>query len=59
MGDAAGAGSVGSSAESLVQFERAVNTLPSRAVEAATAAKYRLEHFYKGVVSECADREGR
>ncbi|KAJ3040456.1 Serine/threonine-protein kinase [Rhizophlyctis rosea] len=63
MGDAQsvgnGGGSVGSSTDSLVQFERAVHTLPSRAVEAATAAKYRLEHFYKGVVSECADREGR
>ncbi|KAJ3055399.1 Serine/threonine-protein kinase, partial [Quaeritorhiza haematococci] len=40
-------------------FERSMEGLSKNSIDRATSAKYRLEHFYKSVVSECADREQR
>ncbi|KAJ3293854.1 Serine/threonine-protein kinase [Borealophlyctis nickersoniae] len=58
-GGHAGSNSVSSSAESIVAFDRAAESLSRTTLDRATSAKYRLEHFYKGVVTECADREAR
>ncbi|KAJ3148727.1 Serine/threonine-protein kinase [Geranomyces variabilis] len=40
-------------------FQRSSEGLSKATIDRATAAKYKLEHFYKGVVTECADREAR
>ncbi|KAI8917054.1 kinase-like domain-containing protein [Powellomyces hirtus] len=40
-------------------FPRSTEGLSKATIDRATAAKYKLEHFYKGVVTECADREAR
>ncbi|KAJ3012102.1 Serine/threonine-protein kinase [Thoreauomyces humboldtii] len=40
-------------------FQRSTEGLSKATLDRATAAKYKLEHFYKGVVTECADREAR
>ncbi|KND01110.1 AGC/NDR/NDR protein kinase [Spizellomyces punctatus DAOM BR117] len=57
--------SPGSSADSIYDhagqyiFHRSTEGLSKATIDRATAAKYKLEHFYKGVVTECADREAR
>ncbi|KAI9104523.1 serine/threonine protein kinase [Phlyctochytrium arcticum] len=42
-----------------VVFQRSTEGLSKATIDRATAAKYKLEHFYKGVVTECSDREAR
>ncbi|KAI8819922.1 kinase-like domain-containing protein [Fimicolochytrium jonesii] len=40
-------------------FHRSTDGLSKATLDRATAAKYKLEHFYKSVVTECGDREAR
>ncbi|RKO90655.1 kinase-like domain-containing protein, partial [Blyttiomyces helicus] len=47
----------GGSLDSL--FERTTDGLSRTSLDRATAAKYKLENFYKGVVTECSQREAR
>jgi len=42
--------------EANVNFERNPEMYGKAVTDKATAAKFRLEHFYKSQVSECADR---
>jgi len=45
--------------DSVVNFERTPELYGKMVTDKATAAKFRLEHFYKSQVSECADRLNR
>ncbi|KAJ1536608.1 Serine/threonine-protein kinase, partial [Nowakowskiella sp. JEL0078] len=40
-------------------FTRSVQGFSRGTLDRAVAAKYRLEHYYKSIVSECTDRESR
>jgi len=45
--------------DSNINFERNPEMYSKSVTDKATAAKFRLEHFYKSQVSECADRLNR
>nr|KAJ3417712.1 Serine/threonine-protein kinase [Polyrhizophydium stewartii] len=45
--------------EGVTLFERTTDGISQGTLERSAAAKYRLSHFYKTTVEECADREAR